>query len=169
MCINVCKQGPVYFFSCPIWNTKLSALVSGSHCISAVFIYDYYANNPHYCCKSKEKSTLVCLVRCCRFKLFCHQQLKLLIRRYQKWSSFRCFQCFNLWGFRVDSTYTPVYRYTCIHVYVCVCACKRKDGKRKRCCALAFSSSPFLVAGDEKGAVDNQHRAFLKPKFQYRF
>jgi len=58
-----------------------------------------------------------------------------------------------------------------IHVYtrVCVCECKTKEGKRKRFCALAVSSSPFSVAGSEKGAVDNQHRALLKPKFRYCF
>lgn len=37
------------------------------------------------------------------------------------------------------------------HVYVFVCVCKRKEGKRKRFGALAFSSSPFLVAGSAGG------------------
>lgn len=72
-CVYTCVNRDLCIFSYPIWSPKLSALVSGSHCISFVLTYDYYANNPRYCCKSKKKSTLVCLVRCCRFKLSCHQ------------------------------------------------------------------------------------------------
>lgn len=56
-------------------------------------------------------------------------------------------------GFRVNSTYTHKCVDLDLRIYVCLC--KRKEGKRKRCYALDFSSSPFSVADSEEGAEDN--------------
>lgn len=58
-----------------------------------------------------------------------------------------------------------VHIHKCIDSRVYVCLCKRKEGKRKRFYALAFSSSPFSVADSEEGAEDDQHGASLEPKF----
>lgn len=73
-------------------------------------------------------------------------------------------------GGRVD--YVCAYTCTCMYVYTdvyrCVCVCKRKERERECCRALAFFSSPSIVDCSEE-SVDNQPRAFLKPKFLYCF